>query len=59
MTDKVNEMVYTRNELMSDADSAFGVRPEVMAGAMAFVGKKEMTKTEAEAAVKLFIERVV
>ncbi len=52
------ESLYSRNELIGAA-SSFGVKPEVMAGALKLAGKNEMTKTEAERAVKRFLERKV
>lgn len=52
------EAVYSRKELMEAAIS-FGVKPEVMAGALKLAGKDEMTKTEAQAAIKKFKERKV
>ena len=49
---------YSRNELIAAA-SSFGVKPEVMAGALKLAGKESMTKTEAEKAIKAFLERKV
>lgn len=48
------EAVYTRAELMVGA-SRFGVKPEVVAGAIKLTGKESMTITEAESAVKRFL----
>lgn len=53
------ESTYTRRELMAASYSAFGVAPEVVAGAMHLAGKTEMTKAEAEQAIKAFSEREV
>lgn|GEM_PF-2361628 len=52
------EVKYGRDELMQAAFS-FGVKPEVMAGALKLAGKDKMTKTQAQAAVKKFLERKV
>lgn len=52
------ESVYSRSELI-EAASSFGVKPEVMAGALKLAGKDTMTKAEAEKAVKDFLERKV
>ncbi len=57
-TVKQPESLYSRNELIGAAVS-FGVKPEVMAGALKLAGKNEMTRTEAERAVKRFLERKV
>ena len=54
----VEEPVYSRDELIAAA-SSFGVKPEVMAGALKLAGKDSMTKAEAEKAVKDFLERKV
>ena len=52
------EAKYSRSELMQAAVS-FSVKPEVMAGALRLAGKDEMTKIEAQAAIKKFLERKV
>ena len=60
-TDKtatIEEPVYSRSELIAAA-SSFGVKPEVVAGALKLAGKESMTKTEAEKAIKAFLERKV
>ena len=57
-TDKTTTPVYSRSELIAAA-SSFGVKPEVMAGALKLAGKDTMTKAEAEKAVKDFLERKV
>lgn len=54
----VNEPIYSRDELISAAAS-FGVKPEVVAGALRLAGKNEMTRPEAESAIKKFLERTV
>ena len=54
----VEEPVYSRSELIAAA-SSFGVKPEVMAGALKLAGKESMTKTEAEKAIKAFLDRKV
>ena len=52
------EACYNRSELIAAA-SSFGVKPEVVAGALKLAGKENMTKTEAEKAIKAFLERKV
>jgi len=49
---------YSREELINAA-SSFGVKPEVVAGAMRLAGRDSMTRGEAEKAIKRFLERVV
>jgi hypothetical protein len=49
---------YSRSELI-EAASSFGVKPEVMAGALKLTGKDTMTKAEAEKAIKDFLKRRV
>jgi len=58
MTVQQPEARYSRSELIAAA-SSFGVKPEVMAGALKLAGKDTMTKAEAEKAVKDFLERKV
>ncbi len=57
-TATIEEPVYSRSELIAAA-SSFGVKPEVMAGALKLAGKESMTKTEAEKVIKAFLERKV
>lgn|GEM_PF-1653318 len=52
------EPVYSRDELIAAA-SSFGVRSEVVAGALRLAGKDSMTRAEAEKAIKAFLERKV
>ena len=52
------ESVYNRSELIAAA-SSFGVKQEVMAGALKLAGKDTMTKAEAEKAIKDFLKRKV
>jgi len=52
------EPVYSRDELIAAAFS-FGVKPEVVAGAMRLAGKDSMTRAEAERAIRKFLERKV
>lgn len=54
----MEEAVYTKEELMAAA-SAFGVKPEVVAGALRLAGKDAMTKAEAEQAIQAFLSREV
>lgn len=49
---------YTREELIAGA-AAFGVRPEVMAGALRLAGLTQATRSQAEEAIKRFKERRV
>ena len=55
---KQPDVVYSRSELIAAA-SSFGVKPEVMAGALKLAGKDTMTKAEAEKAIKDFLKRKV
>jgi len=57
-TEKKADVVYTREELLEGA-YAFGVKPEIVAGALRLAGKDAMTKAEAEKAIKAFLEREV
>ena len=57
-TATIEEPVYNRSELITAA-SSFGVKPEVVAGALKLSGKDTMTKTEAEKAIKDFLKRKV
>lgn len=52
------DSVYSREELIAAA-SSFGVKPEVVAGALRLAGKDSMTKAEAEKAIKQFLARRV
>ena len=58
MTFQRSEARYIRSELIAAA-SSFGVKPEVMVGALKLAGKDTMTKAEAEKAIKAFLERKV
>ena len=58
MTVQQPEARYSRSELIAAA-SSFGVKPEIVAGAAKLAGKDKMTKTEAEKAIKAFLERKV
>lgn len=49
---------YSREDLIAAA-SSFGVKPEVVAGALKLTGKDKMTKAEAEKAIKDFLKRKV
>ena len=55
---EAREARYSRSELIAAA-SSFGVKPEVMVGALKLAGKESMTKTEAKEAIKKFLERKV
>ena len=52
------ETHYSRSELITAA-SSFGVKPEVVAGALKLAGKDSMTKADVEKAIKKFLERKV
>lgn len=52
------EPVYGRDELIAAA-SSFGVKPEIVAGALRLAGKESMTRAEAERAIKAFLRRKV
>ena len=52
------EARYSRSELIRAA-SSFGVKPEVVAGALRLAGKDSMTRPEAEKAIKRFLQRRV
>lgn len=53
------DTVYAATELVASAESAFGVRPEVMAGALRLAGRDNATRTEAKAAIEAFLRRKV
>jgi hypothetical protein len=55
---KQPDVLYSRSELI-EAASSFGVKPEVIAGALKMVAKDCMTKAEAKEAIKKFLERKV
>lgn len=52
------EPVYSRDELIAAA-SSFGVKPEVVAGALKLADKDSMTRSEAEEAIRKFLRRKV
>jgi len=56
MASKEPEAVYGRDELVAAAAS-FGVKAEVVAGALKLAGRNAMTRKETEAAIKSFLER--
>lgn len=58
MAKNTDEQTYERDEILSAAAS-FGVKPEVVAGALKLAGKTAMTRAEAEKAIKAFLERQV
>lgn len=57
-TQAKSEAVYTREELLASAAS-FGVKPEVIAGALKLAKKDQLTRSEMEEAIKKFMEREV
>ena len=46
--------VYSQPHLLAEAKAAFGVLPEVMAGALHLAGLTEATRAQAEAALEAF-----
>ena len=58
MMGEQTEARYSRSELIAAA-SSFGVKPEVVAGALKLAGKDSMTKADVENAIKKFLERKV
>lgn len=58
LTTRQPEPHYSREELIAAA-SSFGVKPEVIAGALRLAGKDSMTRAEAEKVIKAFLERKV
>lgn len=52
------EVVYDREALLAGA-AAFGVQPEVVAGALRLVGKDALTRAEAEAAIRQYLMKEV
>jgi len=58
VVEQQQEPVYSREELIAAA-SSFGVKPEVVAGALRLTDKDAMTKAEAKKAIKAFLERKV
>lgn len=53
-----SEPTYSRAEIMAAAFS-FGVKPEVMAGALKLANKDELTKSEIKEAIEQFKKRRV
>lgn len=53
-----SEPTYSRAEIMASAFS-FGVKPEVMAGALKLANKDELTKSEIKEAIEQFKRRRV
>lgn len=58
---KEKEAKYTRQEILAGAQAAFGVKREVVAGALTLAkeGQDEFTKSEVESLIKKFNERKV
>jgi hypothetical protein len=57
-TAKQAEPLYSKEDIIAAA-SAFGTSPYVVAGALRFVEKDMLTRSEAEAAIKDFLRREV
>ncbi|MDO7787525.1 hypothetical protein [Desulforamulus aquiferis] len=53
------EQKYLREEIIENAEILFKVKPEVVIGALHNIKKHELTVSEVEQAVKLFLEEVV
>lgn len=53
-----DQTTYSRDELIAAAVS-FGVKAEVMAGALRLAGLEQATRAQAEAAVRQFLRREV
>lgn len=53
------DALYTAEELTECAETAFDVRPEVMAGALHLAGKETMTRKQAQLAITAFLTRKV
>lgn len=51
-------VTYTREELIAGS-AGFGVRPEVMAGALRLADRDRMTRDEARKAVEMYLKREV
>lgn len=58
ITQKQPNDLYGCSELI-EAASSFGVKPEVVAGALRLVDKDKLTKEEAKSAIKKYLERKV
>jgi hypothetical protein len=58
---KEKEAKYTRREILDGAQAAFGVKREVVAGALTLAknSQEEFTKSEVEGLIKKFNEREV
>lgn len=54
-----NEAKYTLDELMDHSEKVFGVKPEVVEGALHDKKENEFTKAEADEAIKSFLKRKV
>lgn len=55
---RVQEPLYSYEDLVN-ACSTFKVKPEVIAGALKLIRKQQVTKAEAEEAIRKFLERKV
>jgi len=51
--------VYTRDELLANSVALFGVRPEVVAGALCGSDKKEFTVQDLQKIIDQFLNRRV
>lgn len=53
------EIRYTRQELLSDSEALFDVKPEVLMAALHGDARQELSVKEAQTAVKDFLKRRV
>lgn len=54
-----SESKYPRHEIIANAQAAFSVMPEVIAGALYGNDVEELTVTEVKEAIKSFLEKKV
>jgi len=54
---KKKESKYPRDELINNSQAIFGVKPEVVVGALYGNSAEELTKSEVQAAIKKFLGR--
>lgn len=55
---QASRVLYIREELIAGA-AGFGVKPEVVAGALKLVGRDRMTRDEASKAIEAYLKREV
>lgn len=59
MRENIKEETYSRNELISFAKEVFNVNPEVVAGALSGIPKKEFSISEVKKYINDFLKRRV